>query len=220
MLPRKTSWYRNPPRERSNGQRKDYKHGLALRNADNTAALFHVCSIIAMGEENTLRVGGGAGSVGDVCIVIGPMVAIAFPIPEFSLRISLPSCGARLCPFRHPAILLYQHNYLANRLALLDYPADFGKLVFRCHNIHRIRMVYAERRSTSDSIYRKGAHSLLLHRGYPVLTSPKDCGLRKQRHPFSLLETERHKAGGQYAAFISSLFVCSFSQTPSTFSRR
>ena len=52
-------------------QRKHDKHHRILVDADDGCSLLHVRGIVAMSQQDTLRIGGSAGGVADVGIVVG-----------------------------------------------------------------------------------------------------------------------------------------------------
>ena len=58
-------------------EREDDQHHVVLGDGDDAVALGHVGRVVAVGQQDALRVGGGAGGVADVGVVVGAHALVA-----------------------------------------------------------------------------------------------------------------------------------------------
>ncbi len=108
-------------------QRQDDEHGGAEIDGDYGIALLYVCSIVAVGKEDTLGVCGGAGSVGNVCIIIRADALVAC---DELVLVGLEELIAHLLDFAHADFLLFELVIVEGGVVKDDdflYVVAFGK---------------------------------------------------------------------------------------------
>ena len=127
-------------------ERQDDQHGPALAYLDHRAALLDIGRVVAMGEQDALRVGGGAGGIADVGVIVRAHGSYALLKFRSTVLDELLSHSVYVLEV-HLIVLqldVVDHYDLLDRRAPVDDPAHLGNLALGRYHEAGIRMVDAE----------------------------------------------------------------------------
>ena len=128
-------------------QRQDNQHHIVHIDADYGMRLLHVGRVIAMGEQDSLRIGCRAGGIADIGIIVRSHTPV--PGHERIIVRFQEGIAARL-DFFHGDLLrtvfrqLVKNDHLFHLVQLRQDRANLGKLLGRNHHETGVRMTNAE----------------------------------------------------------------------------
>ena len=199
-------------------QREDDEHDLSFVDADDGVALLHVGGVVAVGEEDALGVGRGAGGVGDVGIVVR---ADGF-VPGLELvPVGLQELVTHLLDFAHADFLglqavvveggVVKDDDLFHGGAFRQDGADLGQVVAGDQNPLGFGMVDAEHQVFPFSqVHGEGNVGGAGVHGTQFGENPHGAALGQEGNLVSLLEAQGHEAGADAVGHLTGLALGDF----------
>ena len=186
-------------------KRQYYEHHRAFVDTDDRARLLDIGRVVAVGQQYSLGVGGGAGGVADVGVVVGSHRGDAL-LKLVRMRGGVfDTCLTDVVKIYF--ILLERnsvhHDDLLDCGAAVNDPADLLYLALGSHDEARVGMIDAEQQilvgfqlEGKRHVHSSGVEDAEL--GEDPLVTP----FGYHRHLLSFLESERHEAGGENAPLV------------------
>ncbi len=196
-------------------ERQDDKQNLVLADRNDAGALLHICRVIAVRKQDSLRVSRGTRRITDIGVVIGTHALIAGL--EFTGVFFQESIAQRL-DFRHPHLALQkridverrivEHDDLFHFRAFADDGADLRQLVGRDQDPLRVGMMDAEKQVAplAQVDRERNVHGAGIKRA-DLRHDPHGAALRKQCDLVALLHAQRHEARTDTVRLQAGLFL-------------
>ena len=172
-------------------KRQDDEHDGVARHADDRASLLHIGGVVAVGQQDTLRVCRGAGGVGDIGIVIWlhRLVSLYEGFGCLSKEVA-PTLHYLFTTHLLLAVLFYwvKHDDTTHIGTVGKYLANLGQLLLRGDDEAGIGVLNTEEQiarlgqlNAERHIHRTGIEDTQLR------SNPKVAPLREQRHALTFL---------------------------------